>query len=101
MNNHNKMTEGESAAEKKNMGKIEENEKFNLKRADFFILKERGYERRVEDEHGIYHSEVIPGFWIKVEWLWNLPPVLDVVNEMKLIHIIQLTCKVIPQTREI
>ena len=84
MNNYNKMTEGEGGTEKKNVEKIEENEKFNLKRAVFFILKERGYERRVEDERGIYLSEVIPGFWIKIEWLGNPPPVLDVLKEMEL-----------------
>jgi len=57
----------------------------DLKRADFFLLKEGRYERRVEDEQGIYHSELIPGFWIKVEWLWNPPPVLEVLKEMELI----------------
>ena len=52
------------------------------KRADFFILKEGRYERRVEDAHGIYHSEIIEGLWLKVAWLWNLPPVLDVLREL-------------------
>ncbi len=56
-----------------------------LERADFFVLKEGRYERRVEDERGIYRSEIINGFWIKVEWLWNLPPVLDVLKELGLI----------------
>jgi Uma2 family endonuclease len=56
-----------------------------LKRADFFVLKEGRYERRVEDERGIYRSEVIRGLWIKVAWLWNLPPVLEVLKELGLI----------------
>jgi len=56
-----------------------------LKRADFFVLREGRYERRVEDEQGIYHAEAIQGFWIKVEWLWNLPPVLDALRELGLI----------------
>jgi Uma2 family endonuclease len=56
-----------------------------LKRVDFFLLKEGRYERRVEDEQGVYHSEVIHGFWIKVEWLWSLPSVLDVLKELELI----------------
>lgn len=55
------------------------------KRADFFILKEGRYERRVEDAHGIYHSEIIEGLWLKVAWLWNLPPVLDVLRELGVI----------------
>ena len=55
------------------------------KRADFFILKEGRYERRVEDAHGVYHSEIIRGLWLKVAWLWNLPPVLDVLSELGVI----------------
>ena len=55
------------------------------KRADFFILKEGRYERRVEDAHGIYYSEIIEGLWLKVAWLWNLPPVLDVLKELGVI----------------
>jgi len=46
----------------------------DLRRADFFALSEGRYEKRVEDVQGIYSSEAIPGFWMKVEWLWNLPP---------------------------
>ena len=57
----------------------------DLKIADFFVLEKGRYERRVEDEEGIYHSEIIPGFWIKIEWLWNLPPVLGVLKELELI----------------
>ena len=74
----------------------------DLKRADFFVFKKpffkkesftkeikreemQRYERRVEDAHGIYHSEVVQGFWIKVAWLWNLPPVLDVLKDLEVI----------------
>jgi len=37
---------------------------------------------------GAYRSEVIPGFWLRVEWLWQepLPKVLDVLREMELIR---------------
>lgn len=56
-----------------------------LRRTDFFLLKEGRYERQVEDVQGIYHSEVIQGFWIKVAWLWDLPSVLDVLRELGLI----------------
>jgi len=54
-----------------------------MRRTDFFLLKKGRYERQVEDVQGIYHSEVIQGFWIKVAWLWDLPPVLDVLRESK------------------
>ncbi|MGY4706917.1 Uma2 family endonuclease [Candidatus Bipolaricaulota sp. J31] len=58
------------------------------KRADFFVLGPDGrYERRKQDETGIYRSEVLLGFWLKVEWLWRdpLPPVLEVLKELELI----------------
>lgn len=57
----------------------------NVKRVDFFVLKEGRYERRVEDGQGIYRSDVLKGFWMKVAWLWNLPPVLDVLKELGII----------------
>jgi Uma2 family endonuclease len=58
------------------------------KEADFYLLDERGRYRRVEpDGEGIYRSEVLSGFWIKVGWLWQdpLPQVLDVLRKMGLI----------------
>jgi len=53
-------------------------------RVDFYRLDAEGYyERAPVDAEGVYHSEVIPGFWLKVEWLWQepLPKVLDVLRE--------------------
>jgi len=42
---------------------------------DFYVLASDGrYERRRADAPGIYHSEVVPGFWLKEEWLWQEPP---------------------------
>ncbi|MCD5408496.1 Uma2 family endonuclease [Candidatus Bipolaricaulota bacterium] len=58
------------------------------RRADFYVLGSDGrYERRRPDEAGIYRSEVIPGFWLQVGWLWRepLPPVLEVLKELNLI----------------
>jgi len=44
------------------------------KQADFFVLGENGrYERRLPDKKGFYHSAVLKGFRIKVEWLWQQP----------------------------
>jgi Uma2 family endonuclease len=36
------------------------------------------------DEHGRFHSRVLPGLWLKPEWLTAnpLPPVLDVLREI-------------------
>jgi Uma2 family endonuclease len=43
--------------------------------ADFYVLAADGrYERRQPDPQGVYRSEVIAGFWLKEEWLWQDPP---------------------------
>lgn len=57
----------------------------DLKRADFFILSKEDRYLKKEDKQGIYRSQVISGFWVKVDWFWNLPPVLDVLKELGLI----------------
>jgi len=57
-------------------------------RVDFYRLDAEGYyERAPVDAEGAYHSKVVPGFWLKVEWLWQdpLPKVLDVLREMELV----------------
>ena len=42
-----------------------------LERADFWVLDETGRYRPVPiDAQGIYRSTVIPGFWLRVDWLW-------------------------------
>ncbi|MFQ6117444.1 MAG: Uma2 family endonuclease, partial [Candidatus Bipolaricaulia bacterium] len=58
------------------------------RRADFYRLGEDGRYRIVDLEpEGIYRSQIIPDFWLRVEWLWQepLPPVLDVLRELELI----------------
>ena len=54
------------------------------KRADFYQLGADGRYRAVEPTDGVYRSAVVPGFWLRVEWLWQdpLPPVLAVVKEL-------------------
>jgi len=57
-------------------------------RAEFYQLTAAGRYRLVlPDEGGIYRAAVLPGFWLRVEWLWQtpLPAVLDVVRELGLI----------------
>ncbi|TEU15100.1 MAG: Uma2 family endonuclease [Anaerolineales bacterium] len=56
--------------------------------AEFYRLSADGrYRLFTADAEGIYHSEVLPGLWLRVEWLWQetLPKVLDVLREMELI----------------
>lgn len=45
------------------------------------------YRLRFGGGAGVYRSEVLPGFWLKVEWLWQepLPPVLDVLRELAVV----------------
>lgn len=44
-------------------------------RAEFYRLDEEGFYRPVspDDVEGVYRSQVIPGFWLKVGWLWQEP----------------------------
>ena len=59
-----------------------------MKRAEFYRLAEGGqYQLVPPDEERVYRSAVLPGFWLRVEWLWqeSLPRVLDVVHELGLI----------------
>jgi len=46
--------------------------------AEFYRLDARRYVVAFGGEEGIFHSEVIPGFWLRVEWLWQepLPPAM-------------------------
>jgi Uma2 family endonuclease len=51
-----------------------------------YRLGEEGY-RRVELKEGIYRSEVVPGFWLRPEWLWQepLPNVLEIARDLDII----------------
>jgi Uma2 family endonuclease len=52
---------------------------------DFFVLGADGrYERQRADAHGVYRSTVLPGLWLKVDWLWQDPPpkALDVLRQL-------------------
>lgn len=56
------------------------------KRADFFVLGERGwYERQQEDAEGIYYSSAIDGLALPVEWLWNPPPLVEALQKLGLV----------------
>ncbi len=42
--------------------------------AEFYLRNQQGqYERQPLDEQGRYHSQALPGFWLKPEWLWREP----------------------------
>ena len=53
--------------------------------AEFYRLGEAGlYQAVFSEREGVYHSEVLPDFWLRVEWLWQqpLPKMLDVLREL-------------------
>ena len=57
-------------------------------RAEFYQLTPRGrYELGRVDEEGIYRSRELPGFWLRVGWLWQtpLPRMIDVLCELELV----------------
>ena len=56
--------------------------------AEFSQLGEEGIYRMVlSGSQGIYHSKVLDGFWLKVEWLWQQPKpnLLDILRQWELL----------------
>lgn len=54
--------------------------------AEFYRLGDDSrYHLVSTDSDGIFHSEIIRGFWLRVEWLWTLPNELDVLRELDVI----------------
>jgi len=51
-----------------------------------YRLDEQGRYQAVPAGEGVYRSQVLPGFWLRAEWLWQepLPNELDVAREMGL-----------------
>jgi Uma2 family endonuclease len=52
---------------------------------EFYQLNDQGlYRAAALDADGIYHSNVLAGFWLRAAWLWQkpLPPVLSVLKEL-------------------
>ncbi|MBC8262495.1 MAG: Uma2 family endonuclease [Anaerolineales bacterium] len=52
-----------------------------------YQLGEEERYRRAELKEGIYRSEVVSGFWLRPEWLWQkpLPNVLEIARELGII----------------
>ena len=49
--------------------------------AEFYQLDDRGVYRAVLATDGVYRSRVLAGFWMRVEWLWQRPPLSLVLAE--------------------
>ena len=58
-----------------------------LEQASFYVLEDGQYRER-EPEAGIYESPLLPGFRLRIAWLWQdpLPRVLDVLRELQVIE---------------
>ncbi len=56
-------------------------------RAEFYQLRDGQYQQVSSDAEGVYRSEVLPGFWLRVAWLWQepLPKTLDVLRELDVV----------------
>ena len=55
--------------------------------AEFYRLDAKGMYQRIEPINGIFRSEVIQGFWLRIDWLWQSTP--DEVESLR--EIISLT----------
>ncbi len=54
--------------------------------AEFYQMDAGGRYRPVlPDAEGIYRSKVLSGFWLRIDWLWQLPSVLDVLRQLGVI----------------
>jgi len=58
---------------------------YESKISEFYCLDEAGRYQLAEITDGIYHSKIIKDFWLKTDWLWNLPSEFDVLKELKVI----------------
>jgi len=57
--------------------------------ADFYRMSaDNHYHHVLVDDEGIYHSEAVKGFWLRVSWLWQdpLPHVWDIWQELDLLQ---------------
>jgi Uma2 family endonuclease len=54
---------------------------------EFYQLDERGrYRLTLPDQVGIYLSQALTGLGLRVNWLWHPPPVLQALQELRLIN---------------
>jgi len=49
------------------------------RRADFLQLHNGTYIPAELDDNGHYHSRILPGLWLDVNWIWERPPIQDIL----------------------
>lgn len=52
--------------------------------AEFFVLNAEGRYEATPLADGAFHSTVLTGFWLRVAWLWDRPPLHAVASELGL-----------------
>lgn len=58
----------------------------NREVTEFYRLGANGYYELIATLEGVFRSEVLPGFFLRVEWLWQNPlPTIDALKELDLI----------------
>jgi Uma2 family endonuclease len=56
------------------------------KQAEFAQLNEQGvYQLVYSGSQEVYRSQVLPNFWLRVEWLWQQPPLPEILQAWGLI----------------
>ena len=55
------------------------------RKAEFYRLVEGAYETVGTDEKGRAHSSVVPGFFVRLSWLWEQPTLVAAMRELGLI----------------
>ena len=53
--------------------------------AEFYRLIGARYEPITLDTEGVFHSQAVPGFWLRTAWLWEQPKPLQIARELGLI----------------
>jgi Uma2 family endonuclease len=54
--------------------------------AEFYVLGEHGhYQPLMYGTNGVFHSHRIRGFWMRIEWLWQPPPILQALRDLEII----------------
>lgn len=51
------------------------------RQAEFYSLEAEGVFHPIPvGEDGVFRSRILAGFWLRVEWLWRRPPLLEVLK---------------------
>lgn len=51
------------------------------RQAEFYVLGDDRLYHAARTDDGVFHSTVLHGLWLRIEWLWNRPPWMTVLKE--------------------